>query len=68
VIKSANPAPATDDDADSTPGESLASSTNSRSTSILEYQTIQGRMSHSDRTPAEYWCVPGFMDWFAIQQ
>ncbi|KAG7284720.1 hypothetical protein NEMBOFW57_009329 [Staphylotrichum longicolle] len=54
------PAPAADDDADSTYAETLGSSTNSLSTSILEYRTIQGRTFHSDRTPAEYWCVSDF--------
>lgn len=49
--------PADDTDTDSSYDSDLASSTNSLTTSILAYRTIQGRTFHSDRTPAEYWFV-----------
>lgn len=49
--------PADSTDTDSSYDSDLASSTNSLTTSILAYRTIQGRTFHSDRTPAEYWCV-----------
>ncbi|KAK3299596.1 S-adenosyl-L-methionine-dependent methyltransferase [Chaetomium fimeti] len=48
-------APADDNDADSSYDSDLASSTNSLTTSIMAYRTIQGRTYHSDRTPGEYW-------------
>ncbi|KAL2145880.1 hypothetical protein VTI28DRAFT_5962 [Corynascus sepedonium] len=44
-----------DNDRDSTYESDVASSTNSLTSSILAYRTIQGRTFHSDRTPAEYW-------------
>ncbi|EAQ90314.1 hypothetical protein CHGG_02249 [Chaetomium globosum CBS 148.51] len=47
--------PADSTDTDSSYDSDLASSTNSLTTSILAYRTIQGRTFHSDRTPAEYW-------------
>ncbi|KAH6637237.1 S-adenosyl-L-methionine-dependent methyltransferase [Chaetomium tenue] len=47
--------PVDDTDTDSSYDADLASSTNSLTTSILAYRTIQGRTFHSDRTPAEYW-------------
>ncbi|KAL2177344.1 S-adenosyl-L-methionine-dependent methyltransferase [Thermothelomyces heterothallicus CBS 202.75] len=42
-------------DADSSYDSEIASSTNSLTSSILAYRTINGRTYHSDRTPAEYW-------------
>ncbi|KAG8353235.1 hypothetical protein FVEN_g8836 [Fusarium venenatum] len=44
-----------DDDADSAVGDDVASSTESISSSILHYRTINGRTYHSERGNAEYW-------------
>ncbi|KAI0021193.1 S-adenosyl-L-methionine-dependent methyltransferase [Xylariomycetidae sp. FL0641] len=50
-------APLEDDEeyADSTYGESIASSTASLSASILEYRTLHGRTFHSERGNAQSW-------------
>ncbi|GKU22440.1 unnamed protein product [Fusarium langsethiae] len=44
-----------DDDADSAVGDDAASSTESISSSILHYRTINGRTYHSERGNAQYW-------------
>ncbi|OBS27835.1 hypothetical protein FPOA_01778 [Fusarium poae] len=44
-----------DDDTDSAVGDDVASSTESISSSILHYRTINGRTYHSERGNAEYW-------------
>jgi hypothetical protein len=45
-------------DGDSAYEEDVASSTQSLTSSILHYRTMNGRTYHSDRSAtAEYWCV-----------
>ncbi|KAH7198328.1 S-adenosyl-L-methionine-dependent methyltransferase [Fusarium flagelliforme] len=48
-------APEEEDDADSAVGDDTASSTESMSSSILHYRTINGRTYHSERGNANYW-------------
>ncbi|KAH7324204.1 S-adenosyl-L-methionine-dependent methyltransferase [Stachybotrys elegans] len=46
-----------EEDADSTYGADVESSTASMSSSILHYRTIHGRTYHSERGNAEYWAT-----------
>ncbi|KAJ4014200.1 hypothetical protein NW766_006452 [Fusarium irregulare] len=48
-------APEDEDDADSAVGEDTASSTESMSSSILHYRTMNGRTYHAERGNAHYW-------------